>query len=150
MKVASLAPIVLSAIVAGCTLGGQPANPNLLAPKLLLDAQPGAPEATVYVHSAFGEHDYDWVSLAVDNVTVANRTHVFSLEERVPATSFFLTVRVGVSGQVYAMQGRVELDGPREKAHVAFLDEAGAWNGPRTFSLPFERLLDRVAEGESA
>jgi hypothetical protein len=150
VKVASLGPVLLAAAMAGCTLGGETANPNLLVPKLLLDAQPGAPNATVYVHSAFGDHAYDWMSLDVDNVTIANRTDVFSLEEQVPATGFFLTVRAGASGQVYEMKGRIDLDGDRQKARVAFLEDATDWNAPRTFNLPFERLLDRVTvEGSS-
>lgn len=144
MKVASLAPLVLGAVLAGCTLGGDSANPNLLAPKILLDA-PRDGNATVYVHSAFGEHDYEWLTLQADNVTLANRTGAFSLEERVPSGGFYLSVRVGASGQVYEMRGRVDLDPARQKVHVAFHDGAGAWDEPRTFSLPFERLLDRVA-----
>ena len=149
VKVVSLATVLLGGMLAGCTLDGTPTNPNLLAPKVILQAWPDG-NLTVYVHSAFGEHDYDWLALAIDNETVANRTDAYSLEERVPTTSFFLTVRAGAADQVYELQARVDVDDERERARVAFLDAGGEWADPRTFSLPVERILDRVTTGASA
>ena len=149
MKVVSLASVVLGSVLAGCTLGGTSGNPNLLAPKVILQAWPDG-NLTVYVHSAFGEHDYDWLALAVDNQTVANRTGVYSMEERVPATGFFLTVRAGAADQVYELQARVDVDRTQERARVAFLDARGEWDDPRSFNLPVERILDRVTVEASA
>ena len=145
MKVASLAAILLGGLLAGCLSGGGAGNPNLLAPKVLLRPDSDG-NVTVYVHSAFGEHDYDWLSLLVDNVTLANRTGAFSLEERVPSEGFFLTVRAGASGAVFEVQGRVDVDPTRQRARVAFVDLSGEWDDPRTYNLPLERILDRAPQ----
>ena len=148
MKVAFLAAtLLLGAALAGCT-AGDPANPNFLAPKVLLQPRPDG-NVTIYVHSAFGEHDYDWMDLRVDNVSVANRTHAFSMEEDVASTGFFLTVRAGAGGEVYELTGRVDVDPSRQKARVSFLDKEGRWDDPRSFNLPLERILDRVTDEES-
>lgn len=144
VKAVSLASVLLGATLAGCAVDGDPANPNLLAPKVLLQPRSDG-GVTVFVHSAFGDHDYDWMTLAVDNVTVANRTQAFSLEERIPSTGFFLTVRAGAGEQVYEMRGRVDVDPSGERARVALLDGDGEWDDPRTFNLPMERILGRAA-----
>lgn len=148
MKAVSLASLMLGATMAGCALG-DPANPNLLAPKVLLEPRSDG-GLTVFVHSAFGDHDYDWISLAVDNVTVANRSQAFSLEERVPSNGFFLTVHARAGEQVYGMSGRVDADPEAGRVRVALVDEEGGWDDPRTFNLPLERILERVTTGASS
>lgn len=133
--------LLLGTLLAGCS--DDPANPNLLAPKVLVQARPDG-NATVYVHSAFGEHDYDWISLGVDNQTVRNVSGVFSLEENVPGSGFFLHVRAAANDEQFEVRGRVDLEPDRRRARVSFLDPEGEWDGPRSFDLPFTTVLGRV------
>lgn len=141
MKAGWLIPLLVAASFAGCTAGEAP-NPHLLSPKVVLQARPDG-NLTVYVHSAFGERAYDWLSLRVDNVTVANRTDAFSLEETVPGDSHFLEVTTGTSTQVYVMRARVDVEPDGERAQVSFLDDEGAWSDAKPFTLPFEHILER-------
>jgi len=132
--------LLLAAVLSGCAGGDSTTtNPNLLAPKLQLAARPDG-NATVYVHSAFGEHVYDWIELKVDNRTVANRTSAFSLEERVNSTGFFLDVSGAAQGQTYAYRARVDV--VADKLRVSALGSDGAWADPKTFTLPFAQILD--------
>lgn len=147
MKAVVPASLLLGMVLAGCA--DDPANPNLLAPKVLVQPRPDG-NVTVYVHSAFGEHDYDWLSLSLDNHTLANRTAAFSLEEQVRGEGFFLHVQASAAGETFEVRARVDLDLARDKARVALLDPDGEWNEPRAYNLPFEAILGRVRPEVSA
>ena len=146
VKVALL--LVLLVALAGCTgtQGGSP-NPNLLAPKVVVGARPDA-NVTVFVHGAFREHLYAWVHVRVDNETLSNRTWVFSSEEQVDRTGFFLEVEVGTDDALYRSRARVDIDAPEDRARVAFLEESG-WEDARAVSLPFEHIADRPREADA-
>ena len=68
MRVA-FAAMFVAALVSGCA-GGTPGNPNLLAPKLVVQPRPDG-NVTLFVHGAFREQSYDWLKLSVDNLSVA-------------------------------------------------------------------------------
>lgn len=135
--------LLATAPLAGCA-GGEPANPNLAAPKLVLQARPDGSVA-LFIHGAFSERLYDWISLAVDNVTIANRTLAFSLEETLPAAGFYFEASAGTPRETYTLRGRVDLDAEDERVSVSFRDPLGEWSDAQTFGLPFERLLSRRA-----
>jgi hypothetical protein len=135
--------LLLVAALSGCATGEPGPNPNLAAPKLLVAARADG-NFTVYLHAAFGERAYDWLSIAVDNRTVANRTAAYSLEDTVNGTSFFLDVGASSSGQLYEYRARVDVlpATSGDRVRVATLDADGTWSDPRTFSLPLEQILD--------
>lgn len=139
-----LSLLLVVAALGGCTTG-EPAspNPNLAAPKLVVAARDDG-NFTVFVHAAFGERAYDWLSLSLDNRTVANRTTAYSLEQQVNGTGFFLDVGAATQGQLYAYRARVEIlpAANGDRARVSTLDEQGRWSDPRTFNLPLEQILD--------
>jgi len=140
MRVA-FAALVLSALVSGCAGAGTGGNPNLLAPKLVVQPRDDG-NVTLFVHGAFRDVIYDWISLSVDNATLANRTQVFSIEEAVPAQGFFVSVRAGENGQLYEARARLDMNATADRLLVATLDDAG-WHDARTQSLPYELVLDR-------
>lgn len=135
-----LLAVAAIALLGGCT-AGEPVNPNLSAPELLIQPRPDG-NVTLYVHGAFGERSYDWIELQVDNLTIANHTDVFSLEERVQTHGFFATVRAGVNDQIYETRVRFDLV-EDERALVAFLDQKGEWVDARPYGLPFGTILER-------
>lgn len=139
--------LVLLVALAGCagTQGG--ANPNLLAPKVVVGSRPDG-NVTVFVHGAFREHLYAWVEVRADNATISNRSWVFSSEERVDRSGFFLEVEVGTEESLYRSRARVDVDAADERARVAFLDAEG-WSDPRASRLPFEYIVDRPREAEA-
>lgn len=131
--------LVGAACLAGCAEGG---NPNIFAPKLVIDARPDG-GATVFVHSAFGERPYDALSMSLDNATTFARDHTFSLEERLPQDGFYLEVEAAVAQETYALRARLDILPDREHATVAFVDLEGQWSDAREVNLPFERILER-------
>jgi len=136
--------LVAAAALSGCA-AGQPAspNPNLAAPKLVVAARADG-NFTVFMHAAFGDRAYDWLTLSLDNASVANRTSAYSLEQAVNGTGFFLDVGASSQGQLYQYRARIDVipgaSGDRLKASV--LDDEGRWSEPRTFNMPFEQILD--------
>lgn len=140
MKAGLLVALVASAAMAGCT--GTEANPNLAAPKLVVQARPDG-NVTLFVHGAFGDRLYDWVALAIDNETRANRSTAFSLEETVAGGGFYFETSAGVSREMYLLRGRADVDAAEERVEVAFLAEDGEWGDPQSFGLPWERVLVR-------
>lgn len=146
MKWVVPASLVLGTLLAGCS--EDPANPNLLAPKVIVQPRPDG-NATIYVHSAFGEHEYDRIVLRVDNETVLDLLGVYSLEERVNASGFFLHVSAEANEEQFEMRGRVDLDIGRDRARVSLLGVDGEWDGPRNFGLPFTAVLERVRPEDS-
>lgn len=144
----ALAAALLAVPLAGCAgAGGGGVNPALLSPKVVLDVRlDGVP--VVFVHSAFGERAYDRIEVALDNGTARESILAYSLETPLNRSSFFLEVRVRAGESRFAMRGTVALDAERDRAEVALLSESGEWSAPRTFGLPYERILDRL--GESA
>lgn len=140
MKSGCLAALLMASALAGCA--GEAANPSLTAPKVVVQDKPDG-NVTIFVHSAFGERVYDWISVSVDNRTLENRTLVFSWEGSIPQRAFFMDVRAGAQGQLYDLRATVALDVVQERATVAFLEPDGDWTEPREFGLPFERILDR-------
>lgn len=133
--------IVAFAALAGCT-GNEPANPNLAAPKVLVQPRPDG-QVTLFVHSAFGERSYEWLHVAVDNVTLVNRTYGFSVEETVAPAGFFLAVSAQAGQQLYETRARIDLDVAEERAVVSFQEADGKWSEPRPYSLPFGTILER-------
>lgn len=130
--------LAAAAGLAGCASG----NPNALAPKLVVDLRPEG-GLTVFIHSAFGEHAYDSLSVRLDNATTRQRVSSFSLEESFPSEGFYLEVEASLEGETYAVRGRVDLGPDREHVQVAFVDAEDQWSDAREFSLPFERILER-------
>lgn len=141
MRGSWVALIVAAAALAGCA-GGEPANPNLAAPKLVMQTLTGG-EAVIFVHAAFGERMYDWIVLLIDNETLTNRTAAFSLEETVPTGSFFFEAEAGTPRERYALRGHAMVDPVDERVRVAFVNEDGAWSDAQNFGLPFERVMTR-------
>lgn len=136
-----MALLALAAALSGC-VSDDPANPNLAAPKVVVQARPDG-DVTLYVHGAFGERLYEWLTLRVDNVTVTNQTNRFSLETTTPARGFFLEV-AGESGeQLYESRARVDIDPTGQRAVVSSLDAKGKWGDERSYSLPFGTILER-------
>lgn len=135
--------VLLGAALSGCAGGSDTGNPNLVAPKVVLALRADG-NLTLYLHSAFGEHRYDWLEVRVDNATIANRTSAFSLEESTNATGFFLDVAAEAQGQLYQYRARVDLAraGATENLRVATVDDEGTWSEPRSFGLPYQQILD--------
>jgi len=143
MKVGFVVALLAATAASGCT-GGETTNPNLAAPKLVLQARSDG-AIIVFVHSAFGERLYEWISLRADNETVNNRTESFSLEEVVDRSGFYLDAKAATAREVYSLRGRVDVDLATARAAVAFHDDDGDWDAPQNFALPFERVLTRRA-----
>lgn len=137
-----LAAAAAAVALAGCTTQGSEVNPNLLAPKLIVDVDvDGTP--LVYVHSAFGERAYDVIEVRVDNETRGAEHYAYSLEEKLDSHDFFLEVDVRAGESRFDFAGRVVLDLADERAFVTVLDEKGEWGDPRASNLPYEGILDR-------
>lgn len=143
MKAGWLVALVATAAASGCA-GGEAGNPNLSAPKLVLQARPDG-SVTVFMHGAFGDRLYDWISLAADNLTLNNRSVAFSLEETVNRTGFFLDATAGTPREMYTLRARVDVDLVEERVFVAFHEDDAEWSDRESFDLPFERLLVRRA-----
>lgn len=142
MRAGAWLVVLLAGTIAGCagTDGATP-NPNFLSPKLVVHQRPDG-NATVLVHGAFREHLYDWISIRVDNGTVANHTWVLSAERMVPSSGFFLEAQAQAGEVFYQAQVRVDLNATAEKARLSLLDAEG-WQEPRTTGLPAEHIMDR-------
>lgn len=139
-----LLPLVLLAGgLSGCMGGDEPANPNLLAPKVVFDvASDGS--YVVFVHSAIGERRYDRLELLVDNETVAEREDAFSLEHRIGDLPAYVEVRTLSGTTQFHFRAGLQADPDSEEAlAVSLVDADGDWAEPRRFSLPFERFLER-------
>lgn len=133
--------LLLAALVSGCT-GGTTGNPNLAAPKLIVDARPDG-NVTLFVHGAFREQSYSWLNLTLDNRSSTNRTHAFSIEQTVPGPGFFLDLTALAGNQPYEMRARVDLNQTGERVRVSIVDAEG-WGDPKVFGVPYEHLLDHV------
>lgn len=137
--------LALLVALAGCAgPDGGGANPNLLAPKVVVGARPDG-NVTVFVHGAFREQIYNWVLVRVDNATLSNRTWTFSSEERVDRAGFFLEVEAGTADALYRSRLRVDVDAAEDRVRIAFLGEEG-WDDPRQYGVPFEHIVDRPRE----
>lgn len=141
MKASLVAALLAGALAAGC-VGDEPANPNLAAPKLVVQARPDG-GASVFVHGAFGDRLYEWVSVAIDNVTLENRTSAFSVEEQVNATGFYIDAAAGTAQETYSLHARIDVDPVEERVIVSLVNEKEEWDDPQSFGLPFERVLTR-------
>lgn len=141
MHAGRLVALVAAAALAGCAVG-QPANPNLAAPKLLVQARPDG-NVTLFVHSAFGERAYEWLALRIDNGTTVNRTQSFSLEEQTGARGFYVEVAGGTIEQLYESRVRIDIVPDGERAMVAVLDAEGEWTEPRRYDMPYSVILER-------
>jgi len=137
---AAFVGVLLLAAFAGCASGGG-GNPNLLAPKLVVQARSDG-NVTLFVHGAFREQSYDWLSLAIDNQTLANRTEAFSLEENVRGAGFFAEAAGQTGGQLYEARARIDVEPSGDRILVAF-ENGGAWTEPKSYALPYEHVLDR-------
>ena len=133
--------VAVAIALCGC-VGGNGGNPNLLAPKLVVQPR-GDGNVTIFVHGAFREQFYDWISLGVDNQSVENRTQAFSLERVVEPDGFFVDVRAFTNEQLYEAKARLDVNWTAERVLVATQDLDGEWHDARPFSLPYERVLDR-------
>ena len=137
---------LLAAVAMGGCANGEPSNPNLAAPKLVLAARPDGANATVFIHSAFGERTYEWIELRVDNTTHLNRTAAFSVEETLPL-GFYFEAWAEAGDAVYQLRGRVDLFVVEERASVSLVNADGRWpDDPESYGLPFEHLLERRSE----
>jgi hypothetical protein len=141
VKASVVLAVGLLAGVAGCASTTTGQNPNLLAPKLVVQPRPDG-NVTLYVHGAFRDQTYEWLSLAVDNRTPTNRTQAFSIEENVAGPGFFVSATAEAGGELYQTQARIDVNATSERVHVAFLDPDG-WTEPKAYSYPFEHVLDR-------
>lgn len=133
--------------LAGCTRA-ENVNPNLLAPKLVLDVTLHG-DPLVYVHSAFTERAYDRIELSLDNASRRTAQYAYSLEERLNVTGAFLEVNVRSGESRFKFRGTFDIGPDSERVRVTVLDEKGEWADPRTFHLPFERILERVGDEPS-
>ncbi|MHB8605501.1 MAG: hypothetical protein ACYDCK_09625 [Thermoplasmatota archaeon] len=136
-----LATLAASGCVGGSSTGGGPLNPNLLAPKLIVDR--GADGRTeIYVHSAFGDSSYDAITYAFDNETLRTTNGSYSLDAKTNATGFYLTVAARSGAVRFTFAGRIDLESGLDKARVTDWS-SGIPSAPKTFNLPYERILDR-------
>ncbi|HVL47451.1 MAG TPA: hypothetical protein VM889_02740 [Candidatus Thermoplasmatota archaeon] len=137
LLVATVAPL------AGCA-EAPVTNPNLHAPKLVLDRTVDN-MTELYIHSAFGERAYDQITIALDNETLGQRSFGYSLDLTTPATRFFLTATVRSGESRFAWNGMVDLDVDRDRVSIApWLEKKNVTEEPRTFALPFEMILDKA------
>lgn len=135
-----LASLLLAGL-GGCTTSGGGTNPNLLAPKLVVQPRHDG-NVTLFVHGAFRDESYDWLRVSVDNVTVLNRTSAFSAEEDIASRGFFVDVTAVAGLQLYQTRARVDVNDTAERVRVSFLQEDG-WTDAKSFGFPFEHILDR-------
>lgn len=144
MKARWIVAVLVGAAIAGCA-GGEPANPNLAAPKLVI-AQRDDGNATIFVHSAFGERVYEWIAVSVDNETLTNESSTFAVEE-VVAPGFYVEATAEFADAVYQLRARVDVFRVEERASVALVDADGDWpKDAESFDLPYERLLEPRSE----
>lgn len=143
MRIRFTVLVALLALTSGC-LGSEPTNPNLLAPKVVLDMLPDG-DIALFVHSAFGERRYDSITLALDNETIDTRSQAFSLEHRMNQTQFFLDVSARSGESEFRLRGAFDLNttATQPRIDVSLLDSRTGWADERTYGLPFERILDR-------
>lgn len=141
MRVGWVMTLLVASLSAGCTTG-EPTNPNLAAPKVVVALDPDN-VPTVYVHSAFGERMYEWIEVRVDNETIGNRSNVFSWESSVASHSFFLEVFAESGTQLYEVRALIEIQPTDQQAEISFLQGSSRWSEPRSFGLPFERIMER-------
>lgn len=134
--------LLLAGGAAGCVGNGEPANPNLLAPKVVLDGLEDG-SYTVFVHSAIGERRYDSLVLLVDNETVVERYDVFSLEHRIEVLPAFVDVRAVSGTTQFSFRASLLPDPEENGVGIALVSATGEWSEPRRYSLPFERFLER-------
>lgn len=136
--------VVLAALagaLSGCTQA--PAtNPNLLAPKLVIDYTVDG-RTELYMHSAFGERAYDNLTVTLDNVTLARRTFGFSLDVTTERTAFFLSAYARAGASRFSWQGQVVLSPVNDTLAVVPWAEDGPL-GERTGGLPYEILLENA------
>lgn len=141
MKAGWVLACILAAIASGCT-AGEPANPNLAAPKLVVAPRPDG-NATVFIHSAFGERVYEWIELKVDNGSVGNRTSSFSMEEVAPRAAF-IEARAMFGDTLYEFRARIDVFPADERASVTLVEANGEWaREPESFELPYEAFLEQ-------
>lgn len=133
--------LFVAASLGGCAGGGGGENPNFLAPKLVVQIRQDG-DLSVFVHGAFREQVYDWIRVAVDNVTVSNRSNSFSSEEQVNSSGFFVDVEAHAGSQIYVTQARVDADPADDRLLVSFV-EADGWSEVRSYKFPFEHVVDR-------
>ena len=125
----------------GC-LSGDPANPNIAVHKMLVSERDDG-NFTVYVHSQFGEHMYDWIDVRIDNVSVANRSEVFAWEGTIPANGVFVEIVANSGESLYATAVRIDFDPLDDRVLVAVLDPKDGWSNARDYGLPYGRILQR-------
>lgn len=141
-----LVSALLAAPLAGCAgADGGGVNPALLAPKLIVDVRvDGTPVA--YVHSAFGEHAYDRIEVALDNETAREASLAYSLEAPLNRSSFFFEVTARAGESRFAARGTIALDAEKDRALVSLLAPDGDWTNPDYKGLPYAIILDRQGE----
>lgn len=145
MSARAVALLLLAGALSGCAGGeGGGANPNLLAPKLVVQQRPDG-NVTVFAHGAFREQLYEWIAVSVDNASRVNRSWSYSVEEVVNASGFFVEVEAGTPESRYEVRARIDLNETAERVRVSFLEDE-AWAEPRVYGLPFEHILDRPRE----
>lgn len=135
------ATMLVAVLMAGCSAGT--ANPHLLAPKLVVFPLKDG-NVTLFVHAAFGERMYESLTLAVDNSTIATREEAFSLETTVASAGFFVEVTTRSTDETYHLRARVDVDHGNERVRIVLLEDAGVWGPADTYSLPYERIIERV------
>lgn len=144
MPAARLALLMLLPLMAGCASGGEPSNPNLVAPKVVVDALPNG-NWTVFVHSSFGERRYESIEVRIDNETVSARTQAFSVEHDIETAPFFLEVRVVASASTYQYRALVAPAGEESTgAELVTVSLDGKWGDARRVGLPYQEILERV------
>lgn len=142
MKAAWIVALLATVALAGCA--AQPANPSLSAPKLVVAARPDG-NATVFMHSAFGERAYEWISLSADNQSLTNRSSAFSVEASL-LSGFYLDAAAQAGEEVYVLRARIDVFAAEERASVSLVDSEGKWpDEAESFGLPYEHLLERRA-----
>lgn len=141
-EVLGLTALIVAAALAGCTRA-EPVNPNLLAPKMVLNVDDAA-QPVIFVHSAFGERVYDRIEVAINNSTLRTVEERYSLEQNLDLTNSFLEVRASHGESEYAFRGDVSLEDDGERLQVVELRPNGEWSEPRSYNLPYATILDRV------
>lgn len=145
MSARALALLLVAGALSGCAGGdGGGANPNLLAPKLVVQQRPDG-NVTVFAHGAFREELYDWMAVGVDNASLVNRTWAYSVEEIVESPGFFVEVQAASDDVLYRVRARIDVNETSERVRVSFLED-DEWAEPRLFGLPFEHILERPRE----
>ncbi len=133
---------ILLAVASGGCLRVAPVNPNLLAPKVVFDADRDG-KAQVYVHSAFGDRRYDEIAVEVNNATRRVVEGAYSVEERLGVADAFVRVSARYAENSFGFGSRITLDEDGERVMVSVAAAGGTWEPPRSFNVPFERILER-------